>query len=201
MTGAGGPRLRADARRNHDGIRRAALEVFRLRGLATSLEEVARVAGVSKGTIYHRFGGRPGLIDAVVDDLVGDRIAAVIAEVESLEGPLHRFEAYLRRIWMLQFDEPAINDVLLQLMPESRTSTAHCRHARAFAERLLADAQAAGAVRADLTGEDVDLLIWERGVISRACDQQSRAGYQRRLTFVLDGLRSTGPYARPSTER
>jgi AcrR family transcriptional regulator len=188
MTGTAG--LRADARRNHDGIRRAAVEVFRVRGLATSLEEVARAAGVSKGTIYHRFGGRPGLIDAVVDELVGDRIAAIIAEVEALDDPLRRFETYLRRIWLLQFDEPAINDVLLQLMPESQTSTAHCSDARGFAERLLADAQAAGAVRADLTGEDLDLLIWERGVIARACDRQSRDGYERRLGYALRGLMS-----------
>ena len=183
-------RLRADARRNRDGIRRAALDVFRVRGLATSLEEVARVAGVSKGTIYHRFGGRPGLIDAVVDDLVGDRIAEIIADVESLADPLARFEAYLRQIWLLQFDEPAVNDVLLQMMPESRPLTAHCEQASQFAERLLADAQAAGSVRDDLTGEDLYQLIWERGIIVRACDQQSRDSYERRLGFVLHGLRS-----------
>ncbi|WP_332879900.1 helix-turn-helix domain-containing protein, partial [Kineosporia rhizophila] len=49
---------RADARRNVEGIRRAALDVFRSGGLTIPLEEVAKAAGVSKGTIYHRFGSR-----------------------------------------------------------------------------------------------------------------------------------------------
>src|SRR3954447_13315119 len=111
MTGE--PRLRADARRNVERIRRAALDVFRTGGLTTPLDEVARAAGVSKGTIYHRFGSRRGLIDAIVDDLVAERITEIVEAVEALDGPLVRFEQYLLRTWLLQFDEPAANDVLM----------------------------------------------------------------------------------------
>ena len=77
------PRLRADAQRNVEGIRLAALDVFRVHGLNSPLDEVARAAGVSKGTIYHRFGGRQGLIDAVVEDLVAERIRGIITAVSA----------------------------------------------------------------------------------------------------------------------
>ncbi|MGO2684509.1 MAG: TetR family transcriptional regulator, partial [Microbacterium sp.] len=45
--------LRADARRNVDLIRAAAVQVFRERGLAAPLEEVAAAARVSKATIFN----------------------------------------------------------------------------------------------------------------------------------------------------
>lgn len=182
------PRLRADARRSIEEIRAAALDVFREGGLGTALEEVARVAGVSKGTIYHRFGGRQGLIDAVVDDLVAERIDGILREVEAIADPGEAFETYLRRLWMLQFDEPAANDVLLRAVPESERIQALCARSSSVGSRLLAAAQQAGAIRDDLTSDDLFLLVWERGVIARACDRQSRDSYVRRLDHTLRGL-------------
>lgn len=186
-----GTRLRADAQRNVEGIRQAALGVFRTGGLGTPLEEVARAAGVSKGTIYHRFGGRQGLIDAVVDDLVAECIAGIIASVEAIADPVERFESYLRRIWLLQYDEPASNDVLLRVLPGSEPLTTLCEHANEFAGRLLDEAQATGRIRDDLTQEDLYLLIWERGIIARACAEQTREGYRRRFEYTLSGLRTS----------
>jgi AcrR family transcriptional regulator len=185
---AGEPTLRADARRNREGIRRAALDVFRAGGLTTPLEEVARAAGVSKGTIYHRFGSRRGLIDAVVDELVAERIQGIVEAVEALDDPLARFEQYLRRMWLLQYDEPAANDVLIRALPESGQLCTLCDRASKFGRQLLRDAQTAGVVRADLTPEDLDYLILERGLIVSGCGNQARADYERRLDFLLRGL-------------
>ncbi|KUF05754.1 TetR/AcrR family transcriptional regulator [Leucobacter sp. G161] len=181
--------LRADAQRNIATIRRAALDVFRERGLGTALDEVARTAGVSKGTIYHRFGGRVGLIDAVVEELVGERIEAILAEVEALSSPGERLEGYLRRMWQLQFEEPAVNDVLLRSQPDSAALAALCARASAFGAGLLAAAQADGYTRPDITAEDLYLLIWERGIIARACSEQGYEEFARRYGFVLAGLR------------
>lgn len=190
MTAATGqPRLRADARRSIEGIRRAALDLFRENGLGTALDEVAHAAGVSKGTIYHRFGGRQGLIDAVVDDLVAELIDDILAEVDAIDDPAEAFETYLRRIWTMQFDEPAANDVLLRLDPESERIQALCHRSSAVGTRLLAAAQTAGTIRPDMTEDDLFLLIWERGVIARACDRQSRDSYLHRLDYVIRGLR------------
>ncbi|MGO1560390.1 Transcriptional regulator, TetR family [Actinomycetales bacterium JB111] len=182
------PRLRADARRNIEGIRRAALGVFRERGLGTALDDVARAAGVSKGTVYHRFGGRQGLIDAIVEELVGELIEAIFAEAAAVERPAESLETYLRLVWMLQFDEPAANDVLLRAVPESEPLCALCERVSAFGAGLLAAAQAEGTVRGDLTPDDVYALIRERGLVARACDRGSRAEYERRLAFVLGGI-------------
>ncbi len=47
----------------------AARQLFAERGVqAVTMSDVARAAGVAKGTIFHRFGDRPGLAQALVDE-------------------------------------------------------------------------------------------------------------------------------------
>ena len=60
---------RADAARNRRRVLTAARRLFDERGVqAVTMSDVAREAGVAKGTIFHRFGDRPGLAQALVDD-------------------------------------------------------------------------------------------------------------------------------------
>ena len=79
----------------------------------------------------------------------------------------------------------------MRARPDSEPLSVLCDRACGFGSRLLADAQAAGVVRADLTPDDLTYLVLERGVIVRACAQQSREDYRRRLDFVLSGLRTS----------
>ncbi|MCU0306516.1 MAG: TetR/AcrR family transcriptional regulator [Thermoleophilia bacterium] len=59
---------RADAARNRRRVLEAAERLFAERcPTEVTLDEVARVAGVGKGTIYRRFGDRAGLALAVLD--------------------------------------------------------------------------------------------------------------------------------------
>jgi AcrR family transcriptional regulator len=63
------PRERADAARNRARIVDAARRLFAEEGVAgVTMEQVARAAGVGKGTVFHRFGDRAGLAMALLDD-------------------------------------------------------------------------------------------------------------------------------------
>ena len=55
----------------------AAAELFAERGVDVPLEEIARRAGVSIGTLYNHFPNRGALLDAVLPDWVAevDRLA------------------------------------------------------------------------------------------------------------------------------
>jgi AcrR family transcriptional regulator len=60
---------RADAARNRARILAAARRLFAERGIdGVTMSDVAREAGVAKGTIFHRFGDRAGLAMALVDE-------------------------------------------------------------------------------------------------------------------------------------
>jgi AcrR family transcriptional regulator len=67
---AGTPRQeRADAARNRERVLAAARALFAERGVrGVTMSEVARKAGVAKGTVFHRFGDRAGLALALVDE-------------------------------------------------------------------------------------------------------------------------------------
>ncbi len=67
---AGRPRAeRADAARNRERVLAAARRLFADRGVhGVTMSEVAREAGVAKGTVFHRFGDRAGLALALLDE-------------------------------------------------------------------------------------------------------------------------------------
>jgi AcrR family transcriptional regulator len=62
-------RERADAARNRQAILLATEELLtRLPPEQISMEQVAAAAGVGKGTVFHRFGSRAGLMRALMQD-------------------------------------------------------------------------------------------------------------------------------------
>src|SRR6059058_4397320 len=91
---------RADARRNYDKVLAAAREAFAEGGESTSLEEIARRAGVGIGTLYRHFPNRQALLEAVYIGEVEEmcRSAAELGEGdpwEALDEWLERLIAYI----------------------------------------------------------------------------------------------------------
>lgn len=69
---------RADATRNRKAILRATEELLtRLRPEQISMEQIAAAAGVGKGTVFHRFGSRMGLMTALMTERALDLQEAV----------------------------------------------------------------------------------------------------------------------------
>src|SRR5258708_39645048 len=64
--------MRADAPRNHGAILTAARAVFAQAGTDAPMEDVARAAGVGKGTLYRRFPTREHLFAAILQDRVDE---------------------------------------------------------------------------------------------------------------------------------
>ncbi len=76
---------RADAARNRRAILRATEELLTSHDLSeVSMDRVAAAAGVGKGTVFHRFGNREGLMRALVES----RIESLSLAVASGPPPL-----------------------------------------------------------------------------------------------------------------
>jgi len=92
---------RKDAR--PDEIVAAALEVFVERGFAAAkLEDVARRAGVTKGTIYLYFENKEALFKAVVRETIVPVIAKGEAIAQAFTGKARDlFEKLIREYWRL----------------------------------------------------------------------------------------------------
>jgi AcrR family transcriptional regulator len=94
-----GPRWRRLPEERPRQILEAALDVFGERGLTGArLDDIARRAGVSKGTIYLYFPNKEELFREVVRAIVIDRLRQAAARAG--EGnPLDELKRYLRTYW------------------------------------------------------------------------------------------------------
>lgn len=184
----GASALRSDARRNVDRIRNAAVQLFREKGLAAPLEEVAAAAGVSKATIFNRLGGRVGLIDAVIDDVVAAELRGVIEEARSVAHVRDRIRWYIAALRDLQYRLPAVNDVLLQEYRDSEPLLALCDAGTDFHDALVAQGHAAGVLVPDFTPADFQALARDNALALKHGGRPPRADYDRRTAFVLDGI-------------
>lgn len=183
-----GTTLRADAARNVIQIRSAAIAAFHGRGLSTPLEEIAAAAGVSKATIYNRFGGRQGLIDAVIGELVATEMYAIMKKARHVEDPWESIARYVTDRRDLQFREPAFTDALLMTYPESTQLVALAEAATAITDELVQRGHDAGVLRRDFTAGDLYYADVANGLALRNLPTPSREDYDRRTRFFLDSL-------------
>ena len=184
-----GAPLRADAARNVAQIRAAAIAAFRGRGLDTPLEEIAAAAGVSKATIYNRFGGRAGLIDAVIGKLVAAEMHAIMDKAQQVADPWQATVTYVTDRRDLHYREPAFTDALLMTYPESGQLAAIARAAIDMTTSLVQRGHDAGVIRPDFTAGDLYYADVANGLALRKLSRPARRDYDRRTRFFLDSLR------------
>ncbi|WP_210604362.1 TetR/AcrR family transcriptional regulator [Brevibacterium oceani] len=180
--------LRTDARRNVERIRASAIELFRAEGLAVPLESIAAAAKVSKATIFNRFGGRVGLIDAVIDDVAAMEFRAVIEESRAVEGARDRIRFYIGAIRHLQYRLPAVSDVLLQAYPDSEPLMDLCRVGGEFHGELVEAGRAENVLSDEFTPDDFQMITVDNALALKFGRRPPVADYERRTRFILDGI-------------
>jgi AcrR family transcriptional regulator len=181
--------LRADARRNRDRVLEAARAAFGAEGSDVSLDEIARRAGVGAGTVYRHFPTKEALFEAVVCD----RMEELVEEARALlddPDPGRAFSSFVERLGREGarkrdlVEALAYDGIHLQLgeAPILRALT------DALGE-LLRRAQHAGAVRSDISVEDVVALL--AGAAYAICHSGADDERTRRLLAIMyDGLRA-----------
>ncbi len=95
-------RSTATAKRRH-AIVKAALEEFTKKGFAAArMDDIARRAGVAKGTIYLRFEDKEALFEAIIRQEISPLVNAAATGLESGES----VRAFLDRTLMPLFSDP-----------------------------------------------------------------------------------------------
>ena len=179
--------LRADARRNREEILDIAREMIATEGVDASLRDIARRAGVGIGTLYRHFPTREDLLAAIIDGGVrrlSDRAVALAAA----EPPEAALRDWLRevtgRIGPYRGLPGSMVGALIDTDSELRLT---CEGLLDAGERLLVSAQAAGAVRPDVSIKDVFTAV---AAISGIAVQSGADTADRVLDVYLDGLRA-----------
>jgi AcrR family transcriptional regulator len=176
---------RADAQRNRDALVAAADEVFAEQGANFSFEEVARQAGVGKGTLYRHFATREYLIAALLQSRFDDLEREALDLVDS-ERPMVAVETWLR-----DFDRyPARSRGLSMSVGEgladaSSAVSSACAGMKAGFEQLATRAKESGDIRSDV---DVPQLL---SVVASLPEKYRREdGSSPFLDTILAGLRA-----------
>ncbi|MVZ99892.1 TetR family transcriptional regulator [Actinomadura sp. LD22] len=141
---------RSDARRNHERIITAALQVFAERGLEATIPEVAARAGVGKATVYRSYPTKGELIEALIRHWIHrieERTTAALAERDARQA----MAALLPDV----FEMLAANRLMAEVIYEHSSDADHII---GLLSALLETAKAQGGVRRDATVADIRVL-------------------------------------------
>jgi AcrR family transcriptional regulator len=179
---------RSDAQRNRERILEVAKEAFTRSGANTSLDDVAKDAGVGAGTLYRHFPTRDMLLEAVyrteVEKLAAaqQRFAETMPPVEALRAWMLLFVDYIAT---KQIIAPALNTLVGGPSKLYEGTRAHIQGA---IEALVQRAIKSGDIRKDL--EPFDLLRALIGVSNVASSPDWKQSARRLVDILISGSRA-----------
>ncbi|WP_405534979.1 TetR/AcrR family transcriptional regulator [Streptomyces sp. NBC_00075] len=188
---------RADATRNRARLLAAAALLVADRGAEhVTMHEVARAAGVGKGTLFRRFGDRDGLLLALLDEAEAEFQEAYTSGPPPLgpgAPPRERLTAFGSALIERITDDADLGAALgRQILCERRIASEACRAFQHHVESLLREAKTEGdhavlahALLAFVSFESVDHLRERR--ISGARLRATWADLVERLTSGSTG--------------
>ena len=178
---------RADAQRNRERILEVAKEAFTRSGANTSLDDIAKQAGVGAGTLYRHFPTRDELLEAVyrteVEKLAAAerKFAETLPPIEALRAWLLLFVDYIAT---KQIIAPALNTLAGGPSKVFEASYAQVWEAiRALVKR----AMKSGDIRKDL--DPIDLLRALIGVANVAANPDRQQSARRLVDILVIGSR------------
>jgi AcrR family transcriptional regulator len=180
-------KTRTDAQRNRDRILEVAKKEFTRSGANTSLDDIAKQAGVGPGTLYRHFPTRGDLLEAVyrtgVEELVAAerKFALAMPPIEALRAWMLLFVDYIAA---KQLIAPALNTLV---GGPSKVYEASRVQITTAIQALVGRAIKSGDIREDL--DPFDLLRALVGVSNVASGPNWQQSAKRLVDILIIGSR------------
>ncbi|HUB98688.1 MAG TPA: TetR/AcrR family transcriptional regulator [Solirubrobacterales bacterium] len=187
---------RSEATRN--ALIAAARRLFTEKGYeGVSAEEIVREAGVTRGALYHHFGGKAELLEAVYERLEAEsteRVAHIVLDSD-LHSPIEAMKAGIEA-FLDECAEPELRQIALHDAPAvlgwDRWREIGAANGLGLIEASLAAAIEAGEIRQLPVGPTAHLLLGALDeaamLVARSDDPASRAEVTAILVALLDGF-------------
>lgn len=185
-----GRELRADARRNRERVLRTAQQVFAADGLGVPLDEIARRAGVGPGTVHRHFPAKEALYLAVAIDQL-EQLAAQAKALAATGDPATALFTQLSAMMASGAENVVVKSALAAAEFDLRTAAPDvAADLMRQVAHLLDLAQAARAVRGDVTVEEVMALVAGAFAAIRHAGAETSGQRSAHIAqLILDGLR------------
>ncbi|MFE7130897.1 TetR/AcrR family transcriptional regulator [Streptomyces sp. NPDC057638] len=185
---------RADAVRNRRLLMDAATAEFAENGMDVSITRIATRAGVGKGTVFRHFDTKEQLLAEIFSDRLEELVTAGSHLADS-DDPGEALFTFMTIGTEIQARDRSFCQAAAALSrSEASVHTSRERLAD-VADTLVIRAQKAGAIRDDITGLDIVLLLSAASQAVLSISEDAPGLWQRYLSMIFDGLRT--PAARP----
>ncbi|MBC8642895.1 TetR/AcrR family transcriptional regulator [Caballeronia sp. EK] len=147
--------MRADAQKNYSHLLAVAHDVVAEHGVDASMRDIARRAGVGLATLLRHFPTREALFEALLCTNL-DELTQKAGELETSTSPDEALVSWFRE-W-IAFAQSYRGVVALMAAAHTNPDSAlyaSCAAVHSASARLLLRAQAEGAARADMNGDDL----------------------------------------------
>jgi AcrR family transcriptional regulator len=189
--------LRSDARRNRERLVASARELFAIRGVDVSVEEITRHAGLGMGTLYRHFPTKEELIDAVLEGSFAE-LVELAERAAAADDAWAGFAGFLEEALARHAANRGLKDVVASSGHGRERAQAIRARIRPVLRRLVERAQDQGTLRSDFTPADLPLVFWTASRVIEMTATVAPDHWRRYLGLVLDGLRAPAATSLPA---
>lgn len=178
--------IRKDVTRNRALLLAAAEEVVATLGRDTTLDDVARHAGLGVATAYRHFETKTALLSALFEARLTN-IHQLAAQAQQVDHSGEALFGFLIQLGERQARDRGLSDAISSGFADAVLKPALDRLIQITAE-MIERARLDGHVRTDLAATDVPMIISILGGISDTAGESAPDLWRRYLDIVLDGI-------------
>lgn len=177
---------RSDAAANRRIILDAGVRLIAEHGIATTLNDVAREAGVGIATVYRNFPNREALLDGLFGVKL-DELVALAQSAGEIADPALAFESYLFAVMRLHASDRGVVPALMRANQSATFAGELALQLGPRVQPLIESAQRAGALRDGFTIQDLCLLSAMVGSVADLTRDSEPALWERYARMLIDG--------------
>lgn len=192
-----GPRraLRKDAERNRERILVAARELFALRGLEATLNDVAHHAGVGVGTVYRRFATKDELLEAIFEDSI-DQVVELAKKALQIDHSWDAFAWFVEHVCELTATDRGLREMICSRAYGGYRVECARLQLDPHISQIVARARDDGHLRPEVQSSDIPVVNLLAGTVSEWAGHVEPELWRRYVALLLDGMRAQ-PGQRP----
>lgn len=185
----GGRAPRTDALRNRQVLLATAAQAFADQGTEVTIAEIAVRAGVAKGTVFRHFPTKEDLIAAIMGEIIDDLVGTAVGLADAPDPAAALLEFMTHGVALLAGNRGLCEVVGRPSLQQASVRAGIDRLCEA-AEALVERARRAGAIRAEISGADIVLLLAGVHQTAAPVAQAEPQLWRRYLALAFDGIQA-----------